>query len=158
MKKIILSLSCFLILSTQNLCAFGPLDNPEERHHFTASPRPLHQLQQDAYRHRMHLAKAKESFEQRKGWGTTWRTLHSLTKPFWNMSKDMATRLVAHVVVGHMLAPQWQRWSYQGLPIGHFLSASLQKGVSSYLTSVVGEVEEAAWHTFLTSVLQTSAT
>ena len=152
MKKIILSLSCFLILSTQNLCAFS-FDKSED---FNASPRPLRQLQQDAHFQRMKLAKAKESFNQRKGWGTTWRTLHSLTKPFWDISKNMATGLVAHVVVGHMLTPQWKRWSYQGLPIGHFLSASLQKGVSSYLTSVVGEVEKAAWNTFLASVLQTT--
>lgn len=156
MKKIILSLSCFLILSTQNLCAFS-FDNSED---FNASPRSLRQLQQDAHHHRMKLTKAKESFNQRKGWGTTWRTLQSLAHPLVRISEHMTSGLIAHVIVGQILPPQLQRFTCnmlgQALPLGAFVSASLKKEISSQITGVIHQVEEAAWNTFLTSVLQTT--
>lgn len=160
MKKTILSLSCFLILSTQNLCAFGPLDNPEERHHLTASPRSVHQLKQDAHLHRMKLAKTKESFNQGKGWGTMWRTLHSLAHPLVRVSENLTSGLIAHVIVGQMLPPELQSLTCnmlgQALPLGAWVSASLKKEISSKITDVIHQLEDAAWNTFLTSVLQTS--
>ena len=108
----------------------------------------------------MKLAKAKESFEQRKGWGTTWRTLHSLAHPLVRVSENLTSGLIAHVIVGQMLPPQLQRFTCnmlgQALPLGALVSASLKKEISSKITDVIHQVEDAAWNTFLTSVLQTS--
>ena len=223
MKKIILSLSCFLILFTQTLCAFGPLNHTEERSHSTASqPSPqqpeqevspcnhqdshptkptlsLQELEQEVIRLSKELIAAKESFVQPTNWGTTWDTLHSLAHPLvrvsenltsgliahvivgqmlppqlqstWDtlhslahplvrVSENLTSGLIAHVIVGQMLPPQLQRFTCnmlgQALPLGAFVSASLQKEISSQITGVIHQVEEAAWNTFLASVLQTT--
>ena len=184
MKKIILSLSCFLILFTQTLCAFGPLNHTEERSHSTASqPSPqqpeqevspcnhqdshptkptlsLQELEQEVIRLSKELIAAKESFVQPTNWGTTWDTLHSLAHPLVRVSENLTSGLIAHVIVGQMLPPQLQRFTCnmlgQALPLGAFVSASLQKEISSQITGVIHQVEEAAWNTFLASVLQTT--
>ena len=156
LKKIILSLSCFLILSTQNLCAFGPLDNPEERHHLTASPRSVHQLKQDAHLHRMKLAKTKESFNQRKGWGTTlsttWDTLQPFAKGCWAFTKDIATGLFLQATFERTLPTKWE---YKGLSTGKAFTTGLHKKLFPCLRGFVDSVEEDAWKTLL-AVFQTS--